>query len=71
MVIEIRPKVILNFPLSVTFTFLPPCDFHCLAFLELSTGSIHCTPDEKDRPSGQTNPFLLSSIYAVSYFSVW
>ena len=28
--------------------------FRCLAFFELSTGSVHYAPDEIDRPSEQT-----------------
>ena len=47
---------------SATTNFLPRYDvyifpsrvFRCLAFLELSTGSVHCAPDENDRPSEQT-----------------
>lgn len=54
---EIHPGVILNFSLAITFPFLPSCVFRCLAFLEISTGSVYCTPDENDRPFEQTNIF--------------
>ena len=32
----------------------PSCVFRFSAFLRLSTGSVHCAPDENDRPSKQT-----------------
>ena len=40
------------FSLAVTLTYFVRV-FRCLAFLELSTGSVHCAPDENDRPSEQ------------------
>ena len=46
--------------------------FHCLAFLELSTESVYCAPDENDTPIEPTNFsffflfFSSLSIYAVS-----
>jgi len=51
-------------PLERKFIFLPVvyvnfsfCAFHYFAVFELSTRSVHCTPDENDRPSEQTNRF--------------
>ena len=50
---EIHPEFIQNFlPCHDVYKF-PLCVFRCLAFLELSTGSVHCAPDENDRPSEQ------------------
>ena len=35
-------------------SIFPSCGFRCLAFLELSTRSVHYAPKENDRPSEQT-----------------
>ena len=52
---EIHPEFIQKvFCLALTFTYFLSCVFRCLAFLQLSTGSVHCSPDENDRPSEQT-----------------
>ena len=50
---EIHPEFIQNFLPHSDVYIIPSCVFRCLAFLELSTGSVHCAPDENDRPSEQ------------------
>ena len=50
---EIHPEFIQSFlPRHHVYIF-PSCVFPFLAFLELSTGSVNCAPDENDRPSEQ------------------
>ena len=51
---EIHPEFIQNFFPRIDVYIFPSCVFRCLAFLELSTGSVHCAPDENDTPSEQT-----------------
>ena len=51
---EIHPEFIQSFLPHIDVYIFPSCGFRCLAFLELSTGSVHCAPDENDRPSEQT-----------------
>ena len=48
---EIHPEFIQNFLSHHHVYIFPSSVFRCLAFLELSTGSIYCAPDENDRPS--------------------
>ena len=40
--------------------------FRCLAFLDLFAGTVHCAPDENDRPLSTRSLILLLSLYAVS-----
>ena len=61
---EIHPEFIQNFLPRFDVSIFPSCGFRCLAFLELSTGSVHCAPKENDRPSSALSYFS-SSIYAV------
>ena len=66
MVETFHPEFIQTFLPRIDVYIFPSNVFRCLAFLELSTGSVHCAPDENDRPSEHTElSFLLSSIYAV------
>ena len=53
---EIHPEFIQNFLPPFDISIFPLCGFHCLAFLELSTRSVHCAPKENDRLSEQTVP---------------
>ena len=65
---KIYPEFIHNFLPRIDVYIFPSCGFRCLAFLELSTGSVQCAPDEIDRPSVQIDVaffFFLLSIYAV------
>ena len=62
---EIHPEFIQHFLPRFGVSIFPSCGFRCLAFLELSTRSVHCAPKEKDRPSEQTVLCFTSSIYAV------
>ena len=48
---EIHPEFIPNFLPRHDVYISPSSVLRCLAFLELSTGSVHCAPDENDRPS--------------------
>ena len=85
---EIQPEFIQNFlPRHDVYNtcIFPSSVFRCLAFLELSTGSVHCAPDENDRPSEQTELcfafvnlccflilFLLSSLkYVRKTFNIY
>ena len=47
---KIHPEFFQNF-LPRRNAYLFRSCFRCLAFLELSTGSVYCAPDENDRPS--------------------
>ena len=49
--IEIHPEFIQNCLPRFDVSIFPLCGFRCLAFLELSTRSVHCAPKENDRPS--------------------
>ena len=51
---EIHPEFIQTFLPRHDVYIFPSRVFRCLAFLELSTGSVQCAPDENDRPSEQT-----------------
>ena len=54
---EVHPEFIHNFlPRYVVYIF-PSC-FVVWRFSELSTGSVHCAPDEIDRPSEQTELYF-------------
>ena len=48
---DIHPEFIQNFLPRFDISIFPSCSFRCLAFLELSTRSVHCAPKENDRPS--------------------
>ena len=54
MVETFHPKFIQTFLPRIDVYIFPSYVFRCLAFLELSTGSVHCAPGENDRPSEQT-----------------
>ena len=51
---EIHPAIIQNFLPRFDVSIFPSCGFRCLAFLELSTRSVHCAPKENDKPYEQT-----------------
>ena len=51
---EIHPEFIQKFLPRTDVSIFPSCGFRYLAFLELSTRSVHCAPKENDRPSEQT-----------------
>ena len=51
---EIHPEFIQKFLPRFDVSIFCSCGFRCLAFLELSTRSVHCAPKENDRPSEQT-----------------
>ena len=47
---EIHPEFIQNFLPRFDVSIFTSCGFRGLAFLELSTRSVHCAPKENDRP---------------------
>ena len=47
---EIHPEFIQNFLPHFDVSIFRSRGFRCLAFLELSTRSVHCAPKENDRP---------------------
>ena len=47
---EIHPEFIQNFLPRFDVSIFPSCGFRFLAFLELSTRSVHCASKENDRP---------------------
>ena len=53
---KIHPEFIQNFLPRFDVSIFPSCGFRCLAFLELSTRSVHCAPKEimTDLASEQT-----------------
>ena len=51
---EIHHEFIQHFLPRFDVSIFPSCGFRCLAFLELSTRSVHYAPKENDRPSEQT-----------------
>ena len=54
MVDTFHPEFIQIFLPRIDVYIFPSYVFRCLAFLELSSGSVHCAPDENDRPSEET-----------------
>ena len=51
---EIHPEFIQHFLPRFDVSIFPSCGFRCLAFLVLSTRSVHCAPKENGRPSEKT-----------------
>ena len=75
---EIYPEFIYNFLPRIDVHMFPSCGFRCLAFLELSTGSVQCAPDEIDRLSVQIDVaffffffFCFCQSMLFSKFSFW
>lgn len=45
-----------------------PLHFHCLAFLELSTGSVYCAPDKNDRPKQNISNKISGKVIFLSAY---
>ena len=66
---EIHPEFIQNFLPHFDLSIFPSCGFVCLVFLELSTRSVHCAPEENDRPGSEQTVLCFTSVHQSMLFS--